>query len=79
MWTMTMSLSGLTFKVPETMTWYFIDGLLNLPSMLFMVLLRLLMCWMSWRQFFSYYLMSLCACFSTSSETFLYFHYVVFL
>ena len=46
---------GLKFKVPKTPTWYLTDDLSNLPSWLFLVLLRLLMCWMSWRHFFLYY------------------------
>ena len=43
---------SLKFKVPETPTWYFTDNLSNRQSWLFMVLLKLLMCWMSWRHFF---------------------------
>ncbi len=45
-------LRGLKFKVPETPIWYFTDDLSNLLSVLFLVLLRLLMCWMSWCHFF---------------------------
>ena len=46
-------LGGMKFKVPKTLTWYFTDDLSNLPSWLFVVLMRLLMCWTSWRHFFN--------------------------
>ena len=46
---------GLKYKVNGTLTWYITDDLSSLPSWLFIVLLSLLMCCMSWRQFFLYY------------------------
>ena len=42
---------GLKFKVSKTPTWCFTDNLSNLPSWLFLVLLRLLMYWTSWHPF----------------------------
>ena len=47
--------SGAWYLVPETPTWYFNDDLSNLPSLLFMVMLWLLMCCLSWRHFILYY------------------------